>query len=324
MKMKSSKESGKTRRNIGVSRVRTKFREILATTDFSDESLAGVRYAVALAEKLGATVALLHVIEPPSQMTGMEAVPITCDAADLSTLARAQLKKLAQRASDSDLRLTTCLRTGIPFHEITAAARERAADLIVIATHGYTGTKRVLLGSTAERVVRHAPCPVLSVRTPTTIERTSKTPPLKLRKILVPIDFSNISKDALPWAAFLAAHFGAELVLLNVVEKFPIDYLLGGELMNHTIVPLMKQSEADLEGIATGLSQSSRVNVSAVVREGRPYEEICAAAKALTADLIVLTTHGYTGLKHVWLGSTAERVVRHALCPVLVVRDLKA
>jgi len=66
------------------------------------------------------------------------------------------------------------------------------------------------------------------------------------------------------------------------------------------------------------------VNLSAVVREGRPYEEICAAAKALAADLIVLTTHGYTGLRHVWLGSTAERVVRHALCPVLVVRDLKA
>ena len=214
------------------------------------------------------------------------------------------------------------MRIGKPFHEITTDARERAADLIVIATHGYTGAKRVLLGSTAEQVVRHAPCPVLTVPTRTMAKRAGKKSPFTVKKILVPIDFSNISKDALPWATFLASHFGAELVLLHIVEKFPIDYLLGPELMNHTIVPLMKQAEADLEHLAGSLSKSTEVNISAVVREGKPFEEICHAAKALGADLIALTTHGYTGLKHVWLGSTAERVVRHAHCPVLVVREL--
>jgi nucleotide-binding universal stress UspA family protein len=321
MKMNISKKSGNARRHIGVSQARTKLREILATTDFSDESRAGVRYAVALAEKLGAAVALLHVVEPTSQMAGIEAVPITGDGTERTTLARAQLKKLAQRASGGGLRLTPCLRTGIPFHEITGAARERAADLIVIATHGNTGTKRVLLGSTAERVVRHAPCPVLTVRTPTSPGRTGRTPPLKLSKILVPIDFSDLSKGALPWATFLVAHFGAELILLHVTKKFPIDYLLGRELMNETIVPLMKQAEADLELMAASLSKSTGLNASVVVRDGAPFEEICHAAKTLGADLIVLTTHGYTGLKHVWLGSTAERVVRHAPCPVLVVRE---
>ena len=142
------------------------------------------------------------------------------------------------------------------------------------------------------------------------------------QRILVPIDFSNISKDALPWAAFLAAPFGAELILLHVVEKFPIDYLFGRKLMNETIVPLMKQAEADLERLAASLSKSTGLNLSAVAREGTPFEEICHAAESLGADLIVLTTHGYTGLKHVWLGSTAERVVRHAHCPVLAVRKL--
>ena len=91
--------------------------------------------------------------------------------------------------------------------------------------------------------------------------------------------------------------------------------------MNHAIVPLMKQAEADLERIATPLGESTGVNLSAAAREGRPYEEICHAAKTVGADLIILPTHGYTGLKHVWLGSTAERVVRHAPCPVLVVRE---
>src|SRR5207244_5663633 len=75
--------------------------------------------------------------------------------------------------------------------------------------------------------------------------------------------------------------------------------------------------------MAGSLRKSTGVNMSAAVRDGTPFEEICHAAKTFGADLIVLTTHGYTGLKHVWLGSTAERVVRHAYCPVLAVRVLK-
>jgi len=94
--------------------------------------------------------------------------------------------------------------------------------------------------------------------------------------------------------------------------------------MNHTIVPLMKQAEADLEHLAGSLNKSTGLNISAVAREGKPFEEICHAAETLGADLISLTTHGYTGLKHVWLGSTAERVVRHSHCPVLAVRAMEA
>ena len=183
-----------------------------------------------------------------------------------------------------------------------------------------TGIEHLLLGSTAERVVRHAPCPVLTVPAHTLPKRTLKTSPFKIKKLLVPIDFSAISKDALPWASFLAAQFKSELVLLHVEEKFPIDYLLGRELMSHTMVPLMKQAEADLERLAGSLRKSTEGNISAVVRDGKPFEEICHAATALGADFIVLTTHGHTGLKHAWLGSTAERVVRHAHCPVLVLR----
>jgi nucleotide-binding universal stress UspA family protein len=79
-----------------------------------------------------------------------------------------------------------------------------------------------------------------------------------------------------------------------------------------------------LEHLAGSLNKSTGLNISAVVREGKPFEEICHAAETLGADLISLTTHGYTGLKHVWLGSTAERVVRHSHCPVLAVRAMEA
>ena len=231
-----------------------------------------------------------------------------------------ELAKLARREAGGEKQVTNVVRIGKPFHEITTEAGEKQIDLIVIATHGYTGVEHLLVGSTAERVVRHAPCPVLTVPAHTPPKRTGKTSPIKIKKILVPIDFSAISKDALPWAVFLAAQFKAELVLLHVEEKFPMDHLLGRELLSHTMVPLIKQAGADLERLAGALRKTNEQNISVVVRDGKPFQEICHAAETLGADLIVLTTHGHTGLKHVWLGSTAERVVRHAQCPVLVVR----
>jgi nucleotide-binding universal stress UspA family protein len=323
--MSLSKLSGDARRKTTAPPVRSRIQNILATTDLSNESIAGVRYAVALAEKVGTAVALLHVVEfpSPSPMPGMRTVTLSLQNSKIAEHARARLKTLARRESKGDLKLTPILRSGNSFYGIITTARERAADLIVIATHGYTGAKRVLLGSTTERVVRHAPCLVLTVPARATPKRIGKTPPLKLKKILVPIDFSKTSVVALPWAASLAAVSNAELILLHVVEKFPIDYILGRELMNKTITPLMKQAEADLKRMAGRLSKATGANISAAVRDGKPFEKICTEARRLGADLIVLTTHGHTGLRRVWLGSTAERVVRHAHSPVLVVRQLK-
>ena len=322
MKKKPSNKSGIARHQVGTITTPPSILKILAPTDFSGGSRSGVRYGVALAETLGAAVTLVHVIEPPSWLSGVALVMLVRGDSEVIALARKNLATLAAREVKGDVAVTSDVRTGKPFHEITTAARVHGADLIVIATHGYTGAERVLLGSTAEQVVRHAACPVLTVPAGATGKATGKPPAFKIKKILVPIDFSNLSKDALPWATFLAAKLGAEIILFHAVEKFPMDYLLGRELMNHTIMPLMKQAEVELERIAVSLSKSTKVSVSAVVRDGTPFEEICHAAKLLGADLIALTTHGYTGLKHVWLGSTAERVVRHARCPVLVVRDL--
>ena len=320
MKIKSVKASGTARRKSVTPARSPKIQKILATTDFSGLSLAGVRYAMNLRLKFGSSLTLLHVIEPTPPMAGIESLVLAQSDSEVAAWALKELAKLARREAGDEKHVTSLVRMGKPFHEITTEAGENQADLIVIATHGYTGVEHLLLGSTAERVVRHASCPVLTVPAHATPKRTGKTSPLNIKKILVPIDFSAISKDALPWAVFLAAQFKAELVLLHVEEKFPIDYLLGRELMSHTMVPLIKQAGADLERLAESLRKTTETNISVVVRDGKPFQEICHAAETLGADLMVLTTHGHTGLKHVWLGSTAERVVRHAKCPVLVVR----
>ncbi len=325
MKTKNSKRPAKIRRPSAAPSTPPKIKKILATTDFSDASRHGVGYAVALAEKLGAAVALLHVVEPGSWVSNMGSVIWVREDSEVVASAREKLATMAEREGKGEVAVTfsVALRTGNAFDAIATAALEHGSELIVIATHGRTWADRVLLGSTAERVVRHAPCPVLTVPARSKSKRTRKTAEFRLRKILVPIDFSGVSKAALPWATLLAARCGAEVVLLHAVERPPVDDLWAPGLNADSFAPLMKQAGADLERIAGGLSKSTGSKISAAVREGSPYEAICEAAKTLDADLIVLTTHGYTGLKKVWLGSTAERVVRHSPCPVLTVRELQ-
>lgn len=323
MNAKRSKQPSTGRRTNAAPVGPPLIREILVTTDFSGQALPAVRYALTLGRKVGAKITLLHVVETASWLSGMELVVLARTDAEVASLARTKLEALANREAKSSGVVTTVVRSGKPFHEIVVAAGEREVDLIVIATHGHTGLKRAWIGSTAERVVRHAQCPVLTVPTRGSTKRTGAAGRFRLERIVVPIDFSSLSKDAVPYATLLAKQFGAEILLLHVVERFPIDAILGRGLMNEVTVPLMKQAEVNLEQMATELAQSTGVKTSAIVRDGSPFENICLAAKSLNADLIVLTTHGYTALKHVWLGSTAERVVRQAPCPVLVVRELK-
>jgi nucleotide-binding universal stress UspA family protein len=138
----------------------------------------------------------------------------------------------------------------------------------------------------------------------------------------VPIDFSETSVQALPYAAALAQRFGAEIVLVHIIEPFSLPgdsgYLpstLRTENKNAAQDRLLRLSR---EVFPRDLPTRN------FVRQGQPFQEITATAASVVADMIILTTHGYTGLTHVLLGSTAELVVRHADCPVLVVRDLKS
>lgn len=217
--------------------------------------------------------------------------------------------------------MASCVRKGKPFYEIARLAGEHGADLIVIATRGHTGLKRVWLGSTAERVVRHAPCPVLTVPARRPAARGKGVLPIRLKRIVVPMDLSEFSVQALPYAAAFAQRFGAEIILLYVMElQFPPP----------EVGPVRPEAvDQDEEGVAENYLKRLRqevldedLRVQTTVRNGVPFQEITRAATSLGADMIILTTHGYTGLKHVALGSTAERVVRHADCPVLVVREM--
>ena len=275
-----------------------------------------------LGKRLRASVVLLHVVETQPTLPGAETVGLDRIAPNRAALAEKQLQTLARKEGRGVIKISTLVRSGKPFNEIGIAAAEVIADLIVIATHGHTGIQRAWLGSTAERVVRHAPCPVLTVPANNPFQTTSNAPPLGLKKILVPIDFSQLSQDALPYALQVAADFNAEITLVHVVQLFPIDRLLGAEMTHQALIPSIKQAEADLQKMAAELRASTGIPTSVSVLTGTPHSALCEAARSLEADLVILTTHGYTGLNRFWLGSTAERVIRQAPCPVLAVRGL--
>lgn len=147
--------------------------------------------------------------------------------------------------------------------------------------------------------------------------RTTTAP--KIRSILVPVDFSRASERALDYAASLAGPFGAKLILLNVVEPFPTpDFAYTPMALDNDVI--VAQAKEHLEKVRIRSGLDPKLVGKILIRHGSPYAEITDAARTSKADLIVISTHGYTGLAHVFMGSTAERVVRHAPCPVLVVR----
>jgi len=139
-------------------------RNILVPTDFSEPSKKALSYALYFAKKNGLTITLLHVIEPV--LVYPDAVSLSMMDAALGPAAVKKAFRTLCKEERVDKRLVqnTLIRRGTPHHEIVQAARELESDLIIIATNGYTGLAHVLLGSTTERVVRHAPCPVLVVR----------------------------------------------------------------------------------------------------------------------------------------------------------------
>jgi len=148
----------------------------------------------------------------------------------------------------------------------------------------------------------------------------AQLPKLKVKVIVVPIDFSAESKKALNYAAKLAAGFGAVLRVIHVVETAPFLNDLPNVVLTRSENEMAKEALVKLQAIAQD-EIDELISVQPEVRIGKPYREIVGAARVLGADLIVIATHGYTGLKHAVLGSTAERVVQHAPCPVLVVRE---
>jgi nucleotide-binding universal stress UspA family protein len=213
---------------------------------------------------------------------------------------------------------------GQPATDIVSRAASLGADLIVIGTHGMSGFDHVVLGSVAEKVLRRATCPVVTVP-----PRARATSTLPFRRILCSVDFSEPSVAAVGFALSLAQGSGATVTLLHVLqwpwEEPPAPAF--GELPSAQAAALAEyraytetSALARLRGLATGAS-AGQVRIATRLLNGKPYKGILQAAAEDTTDLIVIGVHGRGVADTTLLGSTTNQVVRRATCPVLTIRS---
>lgn len=295
-----------------------KVEKILFPTDFSESADAALGRALFLAEGLEAELHLLHavVLHEYDPNNPDENFPATEEIfRNLFDIAGSNMASLLKQRGREALTLKEVSRPGVSASEVILSyADEIDADLIVMGTHGRHGAARLLMGSVAEAVARHASCPVLTVRADA---RSVKEENVKT--ILVPVDFSETSQLAIRYAESLGHLYHAGIELLHVAEEMPYPYFYVPTESNVLLERMNRSREALAKLAADSLTSDIHHTIS--VRSGRVATEILDHARQQEAGLLVIGTHGLSGLERLLLGSTAEQVIREACCPVFVVKS---
>jgi nucleotide-binding universal stress UspA family protein len=276
-------------------------KRILCPVDFSDSSKQAFGYARQLSESFKAKLHVLHVAPEPPEYYNYLLPEYEGFSHQKQPSAEERMNSfLADWKGD----FRKEIRLGAPYKEILRMGKKGKYDFIVMGAKGVSPLSPMLIGGTAERVVRGARCPVITVR---------ERPHDKIARVLFPTDLSKESLRAGRQAAFVAEQFGATLYVLHVIELGdPHDEAMY-ERLEKKLLKKMK-----LGGKAKGVEVKK-----AVRRNIAAGYEIADFAKAENIDLIVMTTHGRSGVSRILLGSVAEKVVRLASCPVMTVRVKK-
>ncbi len=292
---------------------------IICTTDFSDFSNRAVPFGVALAKEFGAKLYLCHVVDLSSVAMYGEGFsdPLMLE----SKITDYAHKHLEDLIGDTDIAWESLTSVGHTADEIAMIAKEKGADLVVCATHGRSGLKRLILGSVTERLMRTLPCPMYIVRS---LEREPAAPvraEMKLKRILVGCDFSADSDLAVKYGLSLAQEFQTELYLAHVLEP---------RIYKDMLAPTAGAPDSGREGLREKLTQKLEDMVpedakpwcvpETLLLAGHPSDELTKYAVVNEVDLIVLGVRGHSVMESLLVGSTTDRVVRQAPCPVLSVR----
>ena len=278
------------------------FKSILVPFDGSELAVHALSYAAALARASHARLVLTYAPAPW----------------ELSIDAPARLHSASIELRQAGIAATvqvSNIQASNPGRAILAVADEVAADVIVIGSHAYGTMGRALFGSVADYVIRHATVPVL-ICTP---QANRHWPDERPRRLLVPLDGSALAETALAPAEQLALAIGASVDLVGVVDAAIMAVVPDSTPSAAFLATLVAETDRNLERLAEGLGER-RVVADVHARAGVPERVITQLADELSADIIVMASHGRGGVARVLLGSVALKVVQRSAVPVLLIQ----
>jgi nucleotide-binding universal stress UspA family protein len=297
-------------------------KSVLIATDFSEASDKAARHALAIARHYGAKLYLAHVVSSLGfRMVGPDAVNL---ATEIVSRDACELEdRLVQSGALAGLVHEVIVRQGNVWDELDKIIDQEQIELVVIGTHARRGMGKLLLGSVAEHIFRHASCLVLTVG-PGSLQDSPVGSGRAIRPFLFATDFSEASLRALPYAISAANHFGTKLVLLNVMSDIPMSSNLLPSADD--VMQMQEKAKADsLDRLKELVSHNAKLTVAPefVVEIGEPAEKILEVANTLKSDAIILGLHRKTRIgaaSHMpW--ATAYEVACDACCSVLTVRN---
>lgn len=298
------------------------FKKILVPLDGSDNSESVIPFAMEIARRSGGEIVFVTTVQQVGIWDATMSVQVMDREEQVATEYLAERRK---NVEDLGLTATARVLRGDPAEAILNAAKEVEADLLAITTLGRSGIARWLFGSVATRIIEHAKAPVLVLRPKEGEDKGAPGPVVK--KILVPLDGSEVALSVLSAVEEFAKSMGASLVLYNAVAPlaaYPGFETAGGAAIGDVIAGLQQQAEETMARIASEV-QSRGVEASFVVALDTAVDGSLRAADELGIDLIAIATHGRGGFGRVVLGSIADGIVRRSAdVPVLVLRPNEA
>jgi nucleotide-binding universal stress UspA family protein len=299
--------------------MRIQLNRILCATDFSDFSNQTIPYGIALAQQFEAHLLVCHIIDLPfASIAGEVQIDPIEQQNRMVDYAHGQLAELF---ADESIDWEPLVTVGHTADEIDRFVKNNGVDLVVSATHGRSGIKRLLLGSVTERMMRTLSCPLLIIREKK--EDGFQPPKIKFspKRILVGCDFSSDSNLAYQYGLSLAQEVEAELHLIHVVEPPIYQSVLPGmlDVNENPRQPILSILEEKLDQM---VPEDARhwCKLNTTLLEGKPDEELSRYARLNDIDLVVLGVRGHSLVETLFVGSTTDRVARSAPCPVLAVR----
>jgi len=287
-----------------------KLGKLLLSTDGSEFSEGAVREAVKLAKIGSSRLFAMSVIETNPEFEVL--APQLIEKEEKAT--RERLEKIKSMAAKEGVECEIIARhTESPFQAIIEEAEKNQVDMIIMGRRGRTGLRRLLMGSVTAKVIGHSPCNVL------VIPRLAE---IRYQKILVATDGSKYSVAAASEAIGIAKRCGAELFIISVVpsETASAFDIVHSEMQHEMIAKKEFQDGEKNVNDLLDIARQEGVNVERHIIQGRPYEVIVEKAREKGVDLIVMGSHGRTGMERLLMGSVTERVVGNADCSVLIVK----